>query len=55
MICAKTGYVVQSKQCAVSYGEGSSGKRYICVTAGAEGNRYTSVGEHAKIYVKYMK
>lgn len=55
VICAKTGYVVQSKQCAVSYGEGSSGKRYICVTAGAEGNRYTSVGEHAKIYVKYMK
>lgn len=53
--CAKTGYVVQSKQCAVSYGEDDSGKRYICVTAGAEGGRFTSVGEHAKIYVKFMK
>ena len=53
--CAKTGYVVQAKQCAVSYGEGGSGKRYICVTAGAEGGRFTSVGEHAKIYVKFMK
>lgn len=35
VLCAKTGYVVQSKNCAVSY-EVSAGKTpYICVTAGS--------------------
>ena len=51
----KTGYVSQSKHCAVSYGEDRSGKRYICVTAGAEGNKYTSPAEHAKIYKQFME
>lgn len=31
----KNGYIRQSKNCLVSYGQGQSGKHYICVTAGA--------------------
>jgi D-alanyl-D-alanine carboxypeptidase (penicillin-binding protein 5/6) len=35
VLCAKTGYVTQSGNCAASFAEGSDGKQYICVTAGA--------------------
>lgn len=31
----KNGYIRQSKNCLVSYGQGQSGKHYICVTTGA--------------------
>ena len=51
----KTGYVLQAKFCAVSYGEDRSGKRYICVTGGAEGNRFTAVADHAEIYKQFME
>jgi D-alanyl-D-alanine carboxypeptidase (penicillin-binding protein 5/6) len=35
VLCAKTGYVTQSGNCAASFAEGSDGAQYICVTAGA--------------------
>ena len=35
VVCAKTGYVVQSGNCAASYEVTNSGKHYICVTANA--------------------
>ena len=35
VLCAKTGYVDQSGNCAASLGIGNDGKRYICVTAHA--------------------
>ena len=35
---AKTGYVVESGNCAVSYQKNSNGTTYICVTANAESN-----------------
>lgn len=33
VLCAKTGYVVQSGSCAASLAVGNDGKEYICVTA----------------------
>lgn len=35
VVCAKTGFVAQSGNCAASYEETDSGKHYICVTANA--------------------
>ena len=52
---AKTGFVVQSKNCAVSYGKfGDSGTPYICVTAGATSG-WTCIYDHVEIYTRYTK
>lgn len=53
VLCAKTGYVVQSKNCAVSY-EVSAGKTpYICVTAGSTSS-WRCIYDHVEIYNRYI-
>lgn len=37
VLCAKTGYVVESENCAASLSVGKDGKEYICVTAHSSG------------------
>lgn len=49
VMCAKTGYVVQSGNCAVSYCEATSGGRYICVTASAH-SAWRCIYDHVDIY-----
>ncbi len=49
VVCAKTGYVVQSGNCAVSYSEQSSGKRYISVTCDAH-SAWRCIYDHVDIY-----
>ncbi len=52
---AKTGFVVQSKNCAVSYGKfGENATPYICVTAGATSS-WTCIYDHVEIYTRYTK
>lgn len=54
VIGAKTGYVVQSKNCAVSYAIcGENETPYICVTAGAHSS-WRCVYDHVEIYTKYL-
>ena len=53
VLCAKTGYVVQSKNCAVSYGTFAGGKPYICVTAGATSG-WRCIYDHVEIYNRYI-
>lgn len=53
VLCAKTGYVVQSKNCAVSYGTFSGGTPYICVTAGASSS-WRCIYDHVEIYNRYV-
>lgn len=38
VLCAKTGFVAQSGNCAASLSVGNDGKEYICVTAHSTGN-----------------
>ena len=49
---AKTGYVVESGNCAASYGETADGHRYICVTADAA-STWQSIDDHAALYRTY--
>lgn len=54
VIGAKTGYVVQSKNCAVSYATcGENETPYICVTAGAHSS-WRCIYDHVEIYTKYV-
>ena len=46
---AKTGYVVQSGNCAVSFQENDNGTTYICVTADAESS-WKCIYDHVEIY-----
>ena len=50
----KNGYIRQSKNCLVSYGTGASGKRYICVTAGA-GTAVQLMQDHRLLLSTYGK
>ena len=54
VVCGKTGYVVQSGNCAASYGVAQSGKGYICVTANATSG-WKCIYDHVDIYKKYME
>ena len=55
VIGAKTGFVVQSKNCAVSYGVfGEADTPYICVTAGATSS-WRCIYDHVEIYTSYTK
>lgn len=49
VVCAKTGYVVQSGSCAVSYGTDLAGKEYICVTADANSS-WRCIYDHVALY-----
>ena len=53
VLCAKTGYVVQSKNCAVSYGTFVGDTPYICVTAGSTSS-WRCIYDHVEIYTRYI-
>jgi len=53
VLCAKTGYVRQSKNCAVSYGMFADGNPYICVTAGSSSS-WRCIYDHVEIYNQYI-
>ena len=52
VMCAKTGYVVQSGNCAASYQVDNKGETYICVTADAHSS-WRCIYDHVDIYQKY--
>ena len=49
---AKTGYVVESGNCAASCGETADGRRYICVTADAYSS-WRAIYDHVALYKTY--
>ncbi len=53
VICAKTGYVVQSGHCAASYGTDSDGNGYIIVTGDAH-SPWRCIYDHVALYQKYL-
>lgn len=53
VVAGKTGYVLQSGNCAASYAEGNDGKHYICVTGNAY-NGWRCIYDHVEIYKKFM-
>ncbi len=53
VLCAKTGYVVQSRNCAVSYGTFADQTPYICVTAGSTSS-WRCIYDHVEIYNRYV-
>jgi D-alanyl-D-alanine carboxypeptidase (penicillin-binding protein 5/6) len=53
VMCAKTGFVVQSKNCAASYAQDSSGKGYICVTAGST-SAWRCIYDHVAMYKDFV-
>lgn len=53
VVAAKTGFVVQSKNCAVSYAEDNYGNPYICVTGGSSSS-WRCIYDHVSIYKKYL-
>ncbi len=54
VVCAKTGYVLQSGNCAASYAVTESGKHYICVTANAH-SAWRCIYDHVAVYQEYTK
>ncbi len=53
VLCAKTGYIVQSKNCAVSYSISTDGTPYICVTAESTSG-WRCIYDHVEIYNTYV-
>ncbi len=51
---AKTGYVVQSGNCAASYEITDTGKHYICVTADAHSS-WRCIYDHVAVYQEYTE
>lgn len=54
VICAKTGFVVQSKNCAVSYGKDHSGNEYVLCTQGSTSS-WRCIYDHVEIYKRFAK
>lgn len=54
VLCAKTGYVVQSKSCASSLAADADGREYICVTAGSTSS-WTCIADHVLLYQTWLK
>lgn len=52
--CAKTGYVVQSENCAASFGEKEDGSEYVCVTARAYSG-WRCIYDHVAAYKNYIQ
>lgn len=52
VVCGKTGYVVQSGNCAASYGIDASGKGFICVTANANSS-WRCIYDHVALYKQF--
>ena len=53
VIAGKTGYVVQSGNCSVSYGTFANGTPYICATTGSSSS-WQCIYDHVNIYTKYI-
>ena len=53
VLCAKTGYVDQSKNCAASLGFGNDGKTYICVTAHSN-DSWRCIYDHVALYQQFL-
>lgn len=53
VLCAKTGYVVQSENCAASLSVGNDGKLYICVTAHSNGP-WRCIKDHVAFYQHFL-
>lgn len=53
VLCAKTGYVDESKNCAASLAADHNGREYICVTAGAYSS-WACIGDHMRLYQRYL-
>ena len=53
VVCAKTGFVVQSGNCAVSYGTDTKGNGYIIVTGNAHSS-WRCIYDHVALYQKYL-
>lgn len=53
VLCAKTGYVDQSGNCAASLGIGNDGKLYICVTAHAN-DSWSCIRDHVALYQQFL-
>lgn len=53
VLYAKTGYVVQSRSCAASYGTDRNGKGYIIVTGDAHSS-WRCIYDHVALYDKYL-
>ncbi|MDE6064509.1 MAG: serine hydrolase [Lachnospiraceae bacterium] len=53
VLCAKTGYITQSQNCAVSYGIFAGGTPYICVTVGST-SVWRCIYDHVEIYTRYI-
>lgn len=53
VLCAKTGYIVQSKNCAVSYEIYADKTPYICATAGSTSS-WRCIYDHVEIYNRYI-
>ena len=49
VLCGKTGYVPESGNCAVSYGEDADGHGWLCVT-GKAGTQWLTIADHALLY-----
>ena len=54
VICAKTGYVVQSKSCAASLAADGNGREYICVTAGSS-STWKCIADQVELYQTWLK
>ncbi len=54
VLCAKTGYVVQSGSCSASYQISASGTPYICVTGQAHSS-WQCIYDHVAMYKNYAK
>lgn len=52
VLCAKTGYITQARNCAVSYGT-FGGEAYICVTVGSTSS-WRCIYDHVEIYNRYI-
>ncbi|MCQ2539220.1 MAG: D-alanyl-D-alanine carboxypeptidase [Acetatifactor sp.] len=53
VIGAKTGFVVQSKNCAASMAQDKNGKEYICVTAGSTSS-WKCIYDQVALYQKWL-
>jgi D-alanyl-D-alanine carboxypeptidase (penicillin-binding protein 5/6) len=53
VVCAKTGFVNQSLNCAVSYCKSNEGKHYVCVTGKVNG-AWKCIYDHVRIYNTYL-
>ncbi len=54
VLCGKTGYVVQSGNCAASLAADGEGREYLCVTAGSSSS-WRCIYDHVALYQKYLR